>query len=294
MKGGFPLGLRYAAAGAFSFSFMSAFAKLLGGRIPTQEIILARGIIATLMTWYALKKAGLSPWGEGERHLLLLRGLFGYGALSCFLWSVVRLPLADTTVIHFTNPVFTALLAALFLGEVLRGGEVVLTLIALSGVVIIARPEFLFGHASGLDPLAVGVALIGALFSACAYVTVRRLTRSNHPLVIVFAFALVTVVLGFPMTIPVFVMPRGVEWLLLLGVGVATQGGQLFVTKALQLEMAGRAMAVGYLQIVFAALWGAVLFNEIPDQWTGLGALVIILSTFLMGWFHPVATPAGR
>ena len=53
-------------------------------------------------------------------------------------------------------------------------------------------------------------------------------------------------------------------------------------------------MAVGYLQIVFAALWGAVLFNEIPDQWTGLGALVIILSTFLMGWFHPVATPAGR
>ena len=157
MRAGFPLGLRYAAAGAFSFSIMSAFAKLLGGRIPTQEIILARGLVTVIMTWFALRQAGLSPWGEGERPLLLLRGLLGYGALSCFLWAVVRLPLADTTVIHFTNPVFTALLAALFLGELLRGGEAILALLALSGVVIIARPEFLFGHTSGLDPLAARI-----------------------------------------------------------------------------------------------------------------------------------------
>lgn len=294
MKEKFPLGLRYAAAGAFSFSFMSAFAKLLGGRIPVQEIILARGLIATLMTWYALKQAGLSPWGKTDRGLLVLRGLFGYAAQSCFLWAVVRLPLADTTVIHFTNPVFTALLAAVFLGEVLRGGEIVLALLALGGVVVIARPGFLFGHASGLDPIAVAVALVGAVMSACAYVTVRRLTRTNHPLVIVFAFAIITLIGGIPATLPVFVMPHGVEWLLLLGVGVATQGGQVFVTKALQLEKAGRAMAVGYLQIVFAALWGFLLFQELPDHWTGLGALIIILSTYLMGRVHPVAAPPGR
>jgi drug/metabolite transporter (DMT)-like permease len=294
MKGGFPLGLRYAAAGAFSFSLMSAFAKLLGGRIPTQEIILSRGLITALMTWFALKRVGLSPWGKGERPLLILRGLLGYGALSCFLWAVVRLPLADTTVIHFTNPVFTALLAALFLGEVIRRKEVGLALLALGGVVIIARPEFLLGHASSLDSKAVAVALLGAFLSACAYVSVRRLTRSNHPLVIVFAFALVTVVVGVPATFPVFVMPRGAEWLLLLGVGVATQGGQVFVTRALQLEMAGRAMAVGYLQIVFAALWGLLFFTEIPDLWTALGGLLIIISTFLMSRSHPVATPPGR
>lgn len=290
---GFPVGLRYAAAGAFCFSFMSAFAKLLGGRIPTQEIILARGAVTTLLSLYLLRKAGLSPWGR-ERGLLLLRGLFGYGALTCFLWAVVRLPLAETTVIHFTNPVFTALLAAFFLGEVLRWREVGLTLLALGGVLFIARPGFLFGEPSGLDPAGVLVALMGAVLSACAYVTARRLTRTNDPLVIVFFFALVTLVGGLPATVPVFVMPQGWEWLLLLGVGVATQGGQVFVTRALQLEKAGRAMAVGYLQIVFAAVWGLLWFSEVPDAWTGLGAVIIVLSTFLLGRIHPVVTPPGR
>ena len=53
-------------------------------------------------------------------------------------------------------------------------------------------------------------------------------------------------------------------------------------------------MAVGYLQIVFAALWGLMIFQEVPDLWSGIGALVIIGSTFLMGWTHPVAAPTGR
>lgn len=293
MRGEFSPGLRWAAAGAFSFSFMAAFAKLAGERIPTQEIILARALITTALTLMALRRAGISPLGT-ERGLLVLRGLLGYGALSCFLWAVVRLPLADTTVIHFTNPVFTAFLAAVFLGEALRRREVALAFLALVGVVTVSRPGFLFGEVARLDPLAVTAALAGAILSAGAYVTARRLTRTNDPLVIVLAFALVALLGSLPATIPVFVMPRGVEWLYLLGVGVATQGGQLFVTKALQVERAGKVMAVGYLQIVFAALWGFLVFSELPDQWTALGALMIIASTLLMGWVYPVATPTGR
>ena len=75
---------------------------------------------------------------------------------------------------------------------------------------------------------------------------------------------------------------------------LGAQGGQVYVTKALEVEKAGRVMAVGYLQIVFAAVWGLLLFSEIPDLWTGLGATVIIGSTFLMGRLHPVAAPRGR
>jgi drug/metabolite transporter (DMT)-like permease len=272
---------------------MSAFAKLAGERLPTQEIILVRSLVVIALCLHALRGRGISPWGT-ERWLLLLRGLLGYAALSSYLWSIVRLPLAETTVIHFTNPVFTAFLAALVLGEVLRGWEVGLGFLALAGVVIVARPGFLFGEVSGLDPVAVGVALAGAVFTAGAYVTARRLTRTNHPLVIVLAFAVVSLVGSIPATASVFVMPNGMEWLLLLGVGVATQGGQVFVTKALQLEKAGRAMAVGYLQIVFAAIWGVLVFREVPDLWTGVGAAIIIGSTFLLGRVHPVAAPVGR
>ena len=246
MRSGFPPGLRYAAAGALSFSIMSAFAKLAGERIPTQEIVLFRAVLTTFLTLHALKRIGQSPWGR-ERGLLLLRGIFGYAALSCFLWAVVRLPLAETTVLHFTNPVFTAFLAAVFLGEMLGRKEVFLALFALGGVVVVARPGFIFGDLTGLEPLPVLVAVCGAILSAAAYTTARRLTRTNHPLVIVLSFAVVSLVASFPASVPVFVLPHGWDWLLLLGVGIATQGGQVFVTKALQGEKAGRVMAVGYL-----------------------------------------------
>jgi drug/metabolite transporter (DMT)-like permease len=290
---GFSKGVQYAALGAVCFSFMSAFGKLAGDTIPTQQIVLVRGSVVTLWTYALLRKQKLSPWGT-ERGLLFLRGFLGYAALSCFLWAVVRLPLADTTVIHFTNPVFTALLAAVFLGEVLRGWEVFLALVALAGVLIVARPGFLFGDVTGLEPMAVAAAMAGAILSAAAYVTARRLTRTHDTLVIVFSFAFVSLVGSLPATLQVFVWPTAWEWAVLLGVGVAAQGGQVYVTKALQVEKAGKVMAVGYLQIVFAALWGVVMFGEIPDEWTAAGAAIIIGATFLMARVHPIATPHGR
>ena len=286
-------GIRYAVLGALAFSLMSAFAKLAGERLPSQEIVFFRAIVVTGLTYYLLHRRRVDPWGP-KRGLLLLRGLLGYAALSCFLWAVIRLPLADATVIHFTNPIWTALLAAIFLGEVLRGWEAILAILALGGVVMVARPGFLFGDVSGLDPAATAAALAGAVLSAGAYVTAKMLTRTHEPLVIVFAFAFVSLVGSIPGTLSGFVMPGGMEWLLLLGVGLGAQGGQVYVTKALQVEKAGRVMAVGYLQIVFAAAWGIFLFQEIPDLWTGLGAGVIIGSTFLVGRIHPVAAPRGR
>ncbi len=293
MSGRFSAGLRYAAAGALSFSVMSALAKLLGARLPVQELVLIRGVLVVGFTLGLLRRKGVSPWGR-ERLLLVFRGLLGYGALSCFFWAVIRLPLADTTTLHFTNPVFGALFAALALGEILRRWETALVVLSLGGVVLVARPEFLFGTVSSLPPVAVGVALLGAVLSAGAYVTTRRLTRTNDPLVIVFYFALLTVVGSLPFNVVGWVQPHGWEWMLLLGVGVATLGGQVFITRALQLEKAARVMAAGYLQIVFAALLGMAFFREFPDAWSVAGAGVIILSTFLLARIHPVATPSGR
>jgi drug/metabolite transporter (DMT)-like permease len=127
--------------------------------------------------------------------------------------------------------------------------------------------------------VAVAVALAGAIFSAGAYVTVRNLSRTEDPVVIVFYFALVATVGSVPLTALDPVLPTPGEWLALAGIGVVTQIAQVFLTKGLREERAGRAMAVAYMQIVFAALWGLIFFAEFPDLWGILGALVIILST---------------
>lgn len=274
------------AAGAFSFALMSLLVKVAGQRLPTMEVVLARSVVILGLTagWLALKRI---PVMGRERRLLLLRGGLGFVALSSFYYGVIHLPLADATVIQYTNPVWTALLAAAFLAERVGRREAALSLASLAGVVIMTRPTFLFGgDAPGLPPLAVGVALAGAVFSAAAYTTVRRL-RGEDPMVIVFWFALVSTVGAVPFVWRNFVVPTPTELLVLLGVGLATQAGQVFLTLGLREERAGRAMAVAYLQIVFAALWGVVVFAEIPDRWTVLGAGIIVVCTWLVGRAAP-------
>jgi drug/metabolite transporter (DMT)-like permease len=274
-----PVGIRYMAGAAFFFSVMSLLVKATGQRLPVQEVVLARSSVGAVICWYSLRRRGIPLWGD-RKGLLLLRGLLGYGALSCFFYALVHLPLAEATVIQYTNPVFTALLAAVFLAETMRGRHVAFVLLSLVGVVLMTRPAFLFGGLDqSLDPVAVAVALLGAILSAGAYVTVRRLGRTEDPVVIVFYFALVATAGSIPLTAMNPVMPVAWEWLGLAGIGVVTQVAQVLMTKGLREERAGRAMAVGYMQIVFAALWGLLFFAEFPDLWGAAGALVIILAT---------------
>ena len=293
MTSSFPLGLRYMAAGALSFSLMSVLVKVAGQTLPTMEVVLARSVVVTVLAWGTLRRRG-RPLGGREPRILLLRGLLGFVALTCFYYGVIHLPLADATVIQYTNPVFTALLAAPVLGELLRPVEILLALASLGGVVLVAQPTFLFGETgASLDPVAVGVALAGALFSAAAYVTVRRL-KGEDPMVVVLYFAAFSTVASLPATIPVWVAPDPREWLVLAGVGLTTHLGQVFLTLGLQRERAGRAMTVAYLQIVFAAVWGVLFFDEIPDLLSVLGAFVIVGSIVLVARSHRGAPGAHR
>lgn len=279
----FPPGIRYMAASAFFFSLMSLFVKLAGRSLPTMEIVLARGLVVLVVTRGLLARRGVSPWGS-RRGLLLVRGLLGFTALSCFYFALTVLPLADATVIQYTNPVWTAVIAAVVLDERLRRIEVLGIAASLAGVVLLVRPTFLLGSAaSALDPLHVAVALSGAVFSAAAYVTVRVLGASEDPLVIVFWYAMVNVVAAVPLAAPSAAWPTPSGWLFLAGVGISAQGGQVLLTRGLGEERAGRAMAVAYLQIVFAAVWGALFFDEIPRPAMAAGALLVMAGTWLAG-----------
>jgi drug/metabolite transporter (DMT)-like permease len=274
------------ALSALFFSAMAALAKLAGGEVPLFEIVLARSLVVAVLSGGAVVRAGTGFVGR-EPRILILRGVLGFSALSCFYFAVVRLPLADATVIHFTNPVFTAVAAALILREHMGLWEGVLVLSSLGGVIMVARPAFLFGQANMLDPVAVGVGLTGAVLAAGAYVAVRRLRGESANLVI-FYFAAVSTLLALPGVILNPVLPSPAMWLVLAGVGLATHLGQVFVTHGFRLERAGRASAIGYLQIVFAAGWGWLLFREAPDLWMWAGAGVIVASTLALVRLHPV------
>ena len=278
------LGLRFMLASAFFFAVMSALVKLAGEQMPTTQIVLARSAVALVMSWLWLRRIGVEPWGV-RRGLLLLRGLLGFGGLSCFFYALTHLPLGDATVIQYSNPVFVALLAALFLGEGIGAWEILGAAGCLVGVALMMRPSFLFGQVEGtaaLDPLAVGVALGGAVISAAAYTLVRKLRQSDHPMVVVFYFPLVATPLALPAALPEAVWPTWTGWLLLLGVGACAQIAQIFLTRGLHLERAGRAMAVSYMQVVFAFLFGLLAFGERPTATTLGGAALVVASVLLV------------
>lgn len=269
---------------ALWFAVMSTLVKLASERLPTMQIVFARGIVTLGLAAASLAHARKSPFG-GRGGLLFLRGLIGSCALVCFYAAVVHLPLAEATVVHQTAPLWTALLAAWLLHERLRPRIVVALLGAFAGVLMIARPSWLFGGgpAAPLPWEFAFVALLGAMLSAIAYVTVRRLGRTEDPLVVVFWFPLVTVPMTAPFALPQWTWPTWQEWLLLLGIGASTQIAQVELTRGLAKEAAGRATAVGYLQVAFATLFGAVVFGALPDAWSWAGMATIVVSLAATG-----------
>jgi drug/metabolite transporter (DMT)-like permease len=275
--GAVPLGLVYVAAGAFFFSVMSLLVKVAGTRLPNSEIVLVRAVVMLVLSYGMLRAAG--PWPRIQNHrLLIARGAIGFVGLYAFYYTLVHLPLAEATVIQYTNPVFSALIAVWLLQERLVARELLGIMASLLGVVLIARPSFLFGQGAAMDPWVVAIGLAGAVFSATAYVLVRKLRTTERPAVIVFYFAWVSALLAIPLAWRDLIWPTPVEWAVLLGVGVATHAGQVCLTKGLHLERAGRATTVSYLQIVFAIAWGVLVFHALPAPLTWLGAVMVVAS----------------
>jgi drug/metabolite transporter (DMT)-like permease len=269
-------GVLYMALSALSFSVMSALVKLASETLPTGEIVLARGVLTLVLSYLMVKRAGLSPWGT-QRGRLLLRGLLGSAALAGYYLALARLPLADATTLHFTQPLMTAMLAWWLLGERVGWAAAFAIACGLGGVLLVVHPGVPLD--SGADPAGVAIALMSAIFSSLAYVTVRQLAKTEHPLVIVFYFPLVTTPLVLPWAAAEWVWPSASAWLLLAGIGVTTQLGQVFLTMGLAIERAGRATAIGYLQIAFAVVWQLLIFGHAPGLGTLLGAALIIGGT---------------
>jgi drug/metabolite transporter (DMT)-like permease len=280
------------AVGAFWFSVMGLLVKIAGRRLGSMEIVLFRGVITLALSWWALDRLGISPWGT-QRRLLIVRGTLGSIALTCFFYSILHLPLGEATLIQNMNPVFATVLAAVILKEHLRAPEVICLVTSLVGVVFIAQPTALFGAVATPTSLTdVGIALMGALASGTAYTLVRKMRTTEHPLVVVFYLPLLSVPISLPFALADWRWPNATEWLLLVGVGITTQLAQVSMTRGLQLERTARATTVGYLQVAFAVTWGAIVLGEIPDFWTLAGATTIIGSTLVLSWWNSNAVNA--
>ena len=287
---GIPIGVRYMVMSALAFALMGACVKTASHRgIPVLEIVAARALISSCISYIDIKRKNISPWGH-NKILLTARGLIGTFAMICVYYAVTTLPLAEATLLQYLHPVFTSVLAFVFLKENIQRTTVVCIVLSLAGLLIMVQPGFLFGAlASNPEPLpmlGVGAALLGALGSGTAYVLIRHLSNTEDPSVIIFYFPFIALPVTSILLGDDFVMPTGSTWLLLLLVGLFTQVAQYGLTKAMQTEDASKATAYSYIQVIFSATLGWLLFNEIPTINTLLGAL-FITGGALINVFYP-------
>ncbi len=266
---------------ALAFAIMTACVKLVSTHgIPVFEIVAARAIVSLIISYVDVRRKGLSVWGHNKQ-LLIARGAVGSLALICVYYAVTTLPLAEATILQYLHPVFTALLALVFLKERIQRSTIVCILCCILGLVLIVSPEITLSASNELPLFSVAVALMGALGSAIAYVIVKRLSNTEDSSVIIFYFPLMALPLSVFLLGDDFVMPDAEALILLILIGIFTQIGQVGLTKAMKTEVASKATAYSYIQVVFSIIFGWLLFSEVPSIWTWAGGALIIIGALI-------------
>lgn len=275
-----PAAIRYMLLSALGFALMAACVKAVGGYgIPVMEIVAARAIISLIISYVDVKRKKISVWGN-NKPLLIARGAIGAASLMVIYFAVTTLPLAEATILQYTYPAFTAVLALIFLKERIQLATVICIALSILGLLVMMRPG-IETDASALPLLSVGAALLGALGSAAAYVIVRQLSRSEDGSVIIFYFPLIALPASVILLGDDFVMPNTEALILLIMVGIFTQVGQIGLTKAMAAESAGKATAYSYVQVIFSAILGIIFFSETPTFWTLMGGGLIITGALI-------------
>lgn len=263
------LGVCYMFVATFLFAWMTVFVKMLD-RIPAMEIVLFRSLIALVLCLYPLRRAGIPVLGT-RRGLLVARGLAGAVSLGMNFWLVQQIPLATASTLTYLAPIFTMLIGIWFVGERVRPIQFLLFGLSFAGVVIVQ------GFDPRISPLHLGVGITTSLVMGIAYNCVRKLSGSEHALVIMLYFPLMTLPVAGLWSALNWVQPQGVEWLIILGVGLSAQMAQYCLTRSYQLAEIATVSIVNYSGIVFSILLGIVIFGEHFNLPTYAGMVLVLL-----------------
>ncbi|MGE0668515.1 MAG: DMT family transporter [Sphingomonadales bacterium] len=266
-------GAVWIVAAAVLSAVLMSLVKITGETLPPTVIAFFRGAFGLVIMAPFMVRVGWSGFRTHRPGLQLVRAASSGLILLAGFHAFVHLPLAQVTSILFSRPLFVLVLAAIFLSERLRSHRIIATLAGFVGVLIVMRPG------PDMDPAAM-VALAAAGLAAANIVMVRILTRTDRTETMVFYAVLAqTVVLAVPAALQ-WETPDGRELLLLAATAVIATLLQTCVVRGYKLAEASAMAPFEYTRLLFSTTAGLLLFAEVPDIWTGLGAAILIGSTF--------------
>ena len=212
---------------------------------------------------------GLRPLRTGRFRLHFARAALNVIAMLAFFYALSITPVVLVQALAFTSPLFTAVLAVLLLGERMRARRITAIAVGFAGALLIIRP--------GVQPIELGPLLVIASAAVWGYVVIliKSLSRTDSAVTITAYMVLLMSPMTFVCALFVWTWPNGVDLAVLVGIGVAATLAQMCMTQALRLAETMVVLPFDFTKLVWGALFAWLLFGELIDTWTFMGALVI-------------------
>lgn len=275
------LAIALKVASTVAFTSMLACVKLLSTSIPQGQIVFSRSFFAlipivVMLAWQGQLPAALRtkhPWVHASR------GLVGMISMAFGFASLAVLPLPESMMIGYAQPLLIVVLASIVLKERVRMFRWTAVCIGFVGIIVILWPRLtLLRGGDYTDAALIGAcfALMGALFSAFAGIFIRSMTQTESTGTIVFYFAVTGSVLGL-MTLPFgWVVPSPGDAAVLLLCGLLGGVGQILMTSAYKYAGASTIAPFEYVSILWGLAFGYVLFSEVPHTTVFLGGAIVM------------------
>jgi len=282
-------GVKYMLLASFTFAIMGAFAKLSSQSMSSLEVVFFRNIAGVFLVGFAVLKTPMIQKG-GKPFLLLFRGTMGFVALLAFFYNIAHIPLGDAMTYSKTSPIFTAIFAWFFLQEKLSFKGWIAIFIGFIGILFITQPSGVGFSKYDLLGIFSGVG------AALAYTSIRELRNYYDTRAIVLSFMgvgtigpvilfMISPYFDIPeldFVLGKFVMPEGIVWFYVIGMGVFATISQLLMTKAYGETKAGIVGAVSYTNILFSIIVGVMLGDALPSMSMAFGIVLIVFAGIMV------------
>ena len=264
-------------ASVIGFSIMDICVKWLD-YYPVGQVLFFRFFIGFIPIFFIIPKDKLFSFYKTSRPgLHAFRAICGALAIIALLYGLRELPLADVVSLTFGGPIFVTIASIFFLSEKVGIKRWSAVLLGFIGMLLIVQPAFIDLNYYYISPI------IFCIFFACVAISVRSLSKTEGNYTIAFYFTSLCTILGLGSILFVdWIMPTKIDFLIFVVMALCGSIANLLLTQSYRLSEASLVTPIKYLSLVFAIVFGFLIWDETPKSLTLLGAVLVILSSLII------------
>ena len=267
-------GVLWMLGAVLSFMGMAIAVRELQRHMGSFEIVFLRSIGMLAITLALLPRAGLASIRTRHLGTHVWRNVIHFVGQVLWVYSIGALALATVFAIEFTMPVWTAILAWLFLKEKFTFPRLVMLGLGLAGVLIILRPG-----SGEFNPAALAM-ILGSLCYASSFIFTKRLSSTDSALAVLFWMSVVQTPISLAFAVPQWVSPLWSDLPWIVGIGAGAFWAHYCMTQAMKLVDAMVAVPIDFIRLPLIAVVGALAYGEPFDPMVIAGAAVIFAGTY--------------